>query len=112
MPDPPTNEERSGVLDYLRRAVGHAMDALRCYAALLAADAEERVNRSMRSAVGRLTWAAVAVVGVFYFTAGVADLLGAWIGDRVPGGGRMIVGALILSVFLVVVLAERLGQRK
>lgn len=110
MPDPDTNDQPSGLAGYLRRALGHAMEALRCYAALLAADAEERLNRSTRSAIGAVAWVAFGAVGLIYFASGLAEFLDSHVG--VPGGGRMLVGGVILAAFLIAVAVGRSGEKK
>jgi len=112
VPDPDTNDQPSGLAGYLRRALGHAMEALRCYAALLAADAEERLNRSTRSAIGAVAWVAFGAIGLVYFAGGLVEFLDTHIGERVPGGGRMLVGGVILAAFLIVLAVERSGEKK
>jgi uncharacterized membrane-anchored protein len=109
---PDTGDERSGLVEHFRRAIAHAMDALRCYVSLITADAEQRLQRSLRSTVAAATWVAFSVVGLVFLAGGAAELIDSQVGEKAPGIGRIIVGAVILAMFAVFLLAQRRGERQ
>ena len=53
------------MLDHLRQALEHALDALRCYASMFAAEGEARLTRSMHSMVCALALVALMLLSVY-----------------------------------------------
>ncbi len=106
----PNDAAPGGIFDHLQRAVIHALGALRCYIALLAAEGERRARRLLNEALWVLVLAGVGVLGVGFFAWGVAR----WIESRLgaPGSGGMIVGLAILLVFLAAALRRALKKER
>jgi hypothetical protein len=106
--DEDTNSESPHVVDHVKAAVAHAFEALRCFAAILTADAERRAHRVVGGAVWALGWFALGIVGVVFLAAGLAELINDAIGaTKSPGLIRVFTGILILAVFGVIMLLKR-----
>jgi len=101
------NPELPGLLGHLRRALGHALEALRCYFALFGAEAEQRLGRVVRRALWPLALMALGIIGAVFVASGTAQLLDTWAWPRWPGCGRIVVGGGILAIFLILLLVER-----
>ncbi len=95
-------------MDHLHRVVVHGLQALRCYIAMVAAEAERRARRLLDQAMWVLILAGVGVAGIALFAFGAAQ----WIDSRlaVPGSGAMIIGMGLIIIFLAISLARALRK--
>lgn len=78
---------------------------MRCYAALLAADAQQRFGGALRQALWAAGLVALGLMGAILFACGLAVFLD-WV-FGVPGFGLMVIGGLVLLAVLIVCLARR-----
>lgn len=110
MADTGENPDPSGVIEHVKRALSHAEEALRCYLALCAAEAERRVRSLLRQAVWTMVLAGCGLIGVGLLACGVAM----YVESRaaVPGAGPMAVGGAMLVVVLAVIAIRRAGRGK
>ena len=99
------NAVETGLLDRLRRVLTHAEEAVRCYLAILAAEARRLVRGLMREAVWMAWLVGFGLVGLALVAFGLGTFIESRLG--VPGTGLMIVGGVMVAVFLVgMVLAK------
>jgi Mn2+/Fe2+ NRAMP family transporter len=107
-----TNSGQPGVADHLKAAIGHAFDALRCFAAILTGDVERRAHRVVESAAWSLGWIVLGIVGVVFVASGVAELISDAVGSHSPGLVRIVTGAIILAVFVAILLVRRARRER
>ncbi len=106
-PGPP----EGGAVAHLRRALAHALDALRCTAALVLRQAERRAAALVRNAARLLLLVGLAILGVTLLACGLAGFLETKLG--VPGAGPMIIGGIVLAaVGVFLVLGRGRSERK
>ena len=110
MADQDTNSGLPAVIEHLRAALGHALDAVRCLASVLTADAERRAHHVVEAAAWMLAWIALGVVGVVFIAAGLSEFVESAIGTHTPGVARVVTGVLLLGAFLIVLLVRRLRK--
>jgi len=102
--------EASGPLGHLRRALRHAEDAVRCYLALFAAEAQRRVSAAVVQAVWALLLAGLGLLGVVLIAVGLATYVESR--TATPGAGPFAIGAALIAAVLVVLLVRRSGRRQ
>jgi uncharacterized membrane protein len=100
--DEDTNPGAPGVADHLKAALVHAMEAVRCYAAILTADAERRARGIVDSALWSLAWLALGIVGVVFVSAGLANLFNEYVAAHSPGLVHLITGIIVLATFVAI----------
>jgi hypothetical protein len=105
--DPNANAGFSGAIDHFKAALGHALDAVRCFIAMLAADAEQRAVRLVDGLAWLLVWVGLGLTGLVFFAVGLSELLDSAIGRYAPGAARMAVGLALVGSFLVVHVVRR-----
>ena len=102
MTDEDMNSGAPGVVDHLKAALLHAMEAVRCYVAILTADAERRARDIVDSVLWSLAWLALGIVGVVFVALGVAHLFNEFIGMQSQGLVHLITGAIVLATFFAI----------
>jgi hypothetical protein len=104
------NSTDGGLPGSLRRALEHAEGAVRCYLAILAAEARRLVRLSMREAVWLAALLGVGFIGLTLLAFGLATFIGSHL--DVPGAGFMIVGGVMVAAFLVIMFVVKAREER
>jgi hypothetical protein len=102
-----------GFSRHLVDALRHARKAWECYLALFSAKVKALAGAAVKMAALVAAFATAAVLGMFFFLFGLAQLIDGALGPKHKGAGSLIVGAgLLLAVGLGILLFHAKGRRQ
>ena len=97
MSEQDSNSESGGPIQHLHEALRHAGEALRCYAALVERRVEAWITPKLRRAMLAVLLALGLLTGGLYILAGLAELIQTYVTRGIPGGGRLVVGIVLVG---------------
>jgi len=106
----PRREGHDTLWACLRRALGHGMEAVRCYLVLMGRELADAVHRVARRVIFLALLSAMALIALVMLLWGLGTVVSGWLG--VAGSGQVIVGIVILIVVgaLIALVGRRAGD--